>query len=128
LKERRKHKRSLCLIDVFNQRTSDLIGHVGDIHHEGLNLISKDKIPLFSDLSILLKDPVNKITIPLIIKGLWNRMNENPVYYNTGCQIDEPSPELLCSINDMLEKSKETAERRFTTVPSSSAVNMRHHG
>ncbi len=125
MEERRKQKRSLCIIDVFDQTTGEIIGNAVDIHHEGLNLISKDKMPLLSDLSIYLEDPVNEITIPLIIKGVWNQVNKDPVYYNTGCQIVDPSPEIICSINDLLENSQKSVERRFISIPSSvSAVNM----
>jgi hypothetical protein len=47
----------LCYLDVFDQKTGDLIGNANDISHQGLNLITKEELPLLNDLSIWVEDP-----------------------------------------------------------------------
>jgi hypothetical protein len=106
LEEKRKIKRSLCYLKAIKKETGDHIGHVGDIHHEGLNLISEDKIPLEDDLHIYIETPGEEIKIPLIVKGIWNQINEEPKHYITGCQIINPSSESAKAIYELIESLK----------------------
>ena len=82
--DRRNLDRMLCYLDVFDQTTGDLIGNANDIHHEGLNLISKEELPLLNNLSIWVEDLRDNVRIPLVIEGVWNQMEKNPVYFSTG--------------------------------------------
>jgi hypothetical protein len=98
LKDKRKHKRSLCNLKVIKEDTGEHIGHVGDIHHEGLILISENEIPLNDDLSICVETLEEEINISLVVKGVWNKMNDESKCYETGCQIINPSSETINAI------------------------------
>jgi hypothetical protein len=98
LEDKRRHKRSLCHFKVIKEETGEHIGHVGDIHHEGLNLISENEIPLNDDLSICVETLDEDVNISLVVKGVWNQMNEESNHYETGCQIINPTSETINAI------------------------------
>ena len=69
LEDKRRQQRSLCYLKVIEEETGDHIGHVGDIHHEGLNLVSEDELSLHNNLSICVETLEEEIKISLVIKG-----------------------------------------------------------
>ena len=79
LEDKRRQQRSLCYLNVIEEETGNHIGHVGDIHHEGLNLVSEDELSLHNNLSICEETLEEEIKISLVIKGVWNQMNEEPI-------------------------------------------------
>jgi hypothetical protein len=103
MEEKRKFERTLCYLKAIKDDTGEHIGHVGDIHHEGLNLVSKDEIPLNDDLSICLETLEEEVKIPLVVKGVWNQMHEEPKHYKTGCQVINPSSEAIDAIYNLVE-------------------------
>ena len=103
MEDKRQLKRSLCYLDVHEETTGKLIGNANDIHHEGLRLISKSEVPLFEELSICVKTPGTDTSIHLVIKGVWNQAHVEPVHYNTGCLIINPSPETIHAINELVK-------------------------
>lgn len=116
-KEKRKFKRSLCYLKATAHETGDLIGHVGDITHEGLNLVSKRELPLSSNLAIQVEEPESDQTISLIIKGIWNQRNDEPLHFRTGCQILSPSPETIEAINKLIELFHSGSKKRYYAIP-----------
>ena len=96
--DKRKHQRSLCYLKVIKEGTGEYIGHVDDIHHEGLSLVSEGEIPLHDNLSICVETLEEDVKISLVVKGVWNQKNEEPDHYITGCQIINPSSEAIDSI------------------------------
>ena len=115
--EKRKLKRSLCYLKAMEHETGDLIGHVGDIHHEGLNLVTKREVPLSSDLSIMVEEPESDQRISLVIKGVWNQRHDEPVHFRTGCQIINPSQETIDAINKLIELFQSGTKRRYYAIP-----------
>ena len=102
-KDKRKLVRSLCYLDVHDQRTGEVIGNANDIHQEGLRLVSKVELPLFEELAISVLSPDNNDSIHLVVKGVWNQAHEEPVHYNTGCQIINANPEIVHAINELIK-------------------------
>ena len=113
MKKNRKLERSLCYLKAIKDDTGEHIGHVGDIHHEGLNLISEDEIPLHDDVSICVETLEEEVKIPLVIRGVWTQMNEEPNHYSTGCQIINPSSETVEAIYELIEALKKGGRNPF---------------
>jgi hypothetical protein len=113
LDDKRRHQRSLCYLKAIEEQTGKHIGHVGDIHHGGLNLISEYELPLHDDLSICVETLEEEVIISLVIKGVWNQMNEEPKHYRTGCQIIEPTSEIIDAIQELTEALKKGGRNPF---------------
>jgi hypothetical protein len=113
LEEKRKFERSLCYLKAIKEETGEHIGHVGDIHHGGLNIISEDELPLHDDLSICVETPREEVRISLVIKGVWNQTNDEPEHYRTGCQIINPSSEIVDAIYKLIEALKKGGRNPF---------------
>jgi hypothetical protein len=116
--DKRKLERSLCYLKAIREDTGEPIGHVGDIHYEGLNLISKNEIPLHDGLRICVETPGEEVKIPLVVKGVWNQMNEEPNHYSTGCQIIDPLSESVEAIYKLVEAFKKGGNRPFKYAAS----------
>jgi len=114
-KDKRKLVRSLCYLDVHDQKTGEVIGNANDIHHEGIRLVSKAELPLFEELEINVKSPDRNDSIHLVVKGVWNQAHEEPVHYNTGCQIINTNPEITHAINELIKSL--TTRKKNTYSP-----------
>jgi hypothetical protein len=105
--EMRKLKRFILYLNIIERTSGKLLGYTGNIHHQGLMLVSKHEIPLIIDIPVLVQVPGEegiKSEIPLIINGIWNQMNMNPHFYNTGCQIVDPSSEVIDAIDELAKE------------------------
>jgi hypothetical protein len=118
LEDKRNHQRSLCYLKAIKEDTGEQIGHVGDIHHEGLNLISEDEIPLQDDLTICIETLGEEIKISLIIKGVWKKMYEEPTHYKTGCQIINQSSDTVDAIQKLVESLQKGGRKPFKYTTS----------
>jgi hypothetical protein len=103
VEDKRKLERSLCYLKAIKEETGEHLGHVGDIHQEGLNLISEDEISLHDDLIICIETIEEEVRISLTVKGVWKKRYEEPEYYKTGCQIINPSSESVDAIYKIVE-------------------------
>ena len=118
MEDKRKHERRLCYLDAYEQVTGYLIGSASNMHQEGLMLISKVEIPLLKDLSISLEVPGHEESkIQLVINGIWNQKNTEPVFFNTGCQIIEPTQEVLSAINNLFVALEKGARSLYKSNP-----------
>jgi hypothetical protein len=113
VEEKRKLERSLCYLKAIKEEAGKHIGHVCDIHHEGLNLISEDEIPLHDDLTICVETLEEEVRNSLTVKGVWKHMYEKPKYYKTGCQIINPSSETIDAIYKIVEFLQKGARKPF---------------
>ncbi len=118
LEDKRNHQRSLCYLKAIKEDTGEHIGHVGDINHEGLNLISENEIPLHDHVSICVETLEEEVKFPLVIKGVWNQINVEPNNYSTGCQIIDPLSEAIDAIHKLVEALKKGGRRPFKYASS----------
>ena len=106
LEDKRKLKRFILYLNVIEKTSGKLLGYTGDINQHGLMLVSKYEIPLIMDIPILVQVPGEegvKSEISLVINGIWNQVNMNPHFYNTGCRIVEPSPKVTEAIKQLID-------------------------
>lgn len=113
MEEKRKRERSFCYLKAIKEETGEHIGHVGDIHHEGLNLISGNEIPLHDDITIRVETLEEEVKISLTIKGIWKKVYEEPKYYKTGCQVISPPSEAIDAIYKIVEFLQKGARKPF---------------
>ena len=113
MEERRKLGRSLCYLDIIDPATGKLLGNANDINHGGLMLISKDEIPLQTDIPVCVDIPNNDVRIQLVINGVWNQINRNPDFYNTGCRIVSASTESINAIISFYETLKKSTRNAY---------------
>jgi hypothetical protein len=112
MEKRRKPERFNLNLDVIEQTTDNYIGSTGNIHHEGLMLISKVELALSLDIPIwleMLGDKGIESKIPLFINGVWNKKTMYHGIYHTGCRIVEPSPEDIHEIDELMSYKQKRA-------------------
>jgi len=105
--EGRKLKRFILYLNVIERTSGKLLGYTGNIHRQGLMLVSKYEVPLIVDIPVLVQVPGEegiKSEIPLVINGIWNQINRNPHFYNTGCLVVNPSSEVIDAINELAKE------------------------
>jgi hypothetical protein len=120
--DRRELERMLCYIDVFDQASGDLIGSANDIHQAGLNLITKEELPLLNDLSIWIEYPGDNVRIPLVIEGVWNQMQKHPVYYSTGCKVQISASMNNHILNEFIVKIKNITKNKSKLFSSYTSI------
>jgi len=111
--ERRKLGRALCYLDAIEPKSRQLIGHASDVCGEGLNLISKYKIPLSEEFLISVEFPGKGESVSLVIRSIWSELNQNPVFYKTGFKIIEPSSETIHLLNQLVGSLVKGVKRTF---------------
>lgn len=122
MEERRKLERSLCYLDVIDEVTGKLVGNANDINLGGLMLISKDEIPLQTDIPVCVDIPNNDVRIQLVINGVWNQINRNPDFYNTGCRIVSASTESINAIIEFYETLKKRTRNAYKFIYHSASA------
>lgn len=101
MEERRNLKRRhlIYYLRVFNSKTDQLIGHLVDITHKGIMLISEEPIEtnaIFQLRMIFLSEIDRRKEIGFNAKSLWCKKDINPDFFDTGFQlIDVPKEDIL---------------------------------
>ncbi len=95
--ERRKLSRLKLLhhLRVFDRQNFRLLGHLADIHHEGMMLISEQvqKLDQIHQIKILLPETIGSHQeIHFSAKVLWCRNYINPMFHQAGFQIEHIDP------------------------------------
>ena len=108
----RKQKRwnLVYYLRVFESRSGDLLGHLVDIHTDGMMLISERHIPLGEEFQLQMEIPgdtkgSNKL-IKLHAHSIWSKPDLNPHYNDTGFRITQLSPDALSGITQVIEEYK----------------------
>lgn len=113
MEDKRKLKRFAHKLNVTEQTSGNTIGYTGDIHQNGLMLVTKFQAALFLNIPVWVDVPVadgTKNKIPLVIEGIWSQKDKNSDSYNTGCQLVAPTPEAIGEINELIENFKSLHE------------------
>lgn len=91
-KGQRSVKRShlIYYLRVFNRSDGQLLGHVVDITHEGIMLVSEKQIPVGSQLDLHMDLPeviFGKTRLDFGAQSLWSRNDVNPDLFDTGFRL-----------------------------------------
>jgi len=92
--EARKLKRRhlIYYLEVYNDATDELLGHLVDITVKGIKLVSKEKIELKKQFRLRMHMPeeyFKEKTIRFVAKGMWCRPDVNPDFFATGFSTPE---------------------------------------
>ena len=107
-----KHKRPerkdfSCYMQLFNNETHELVGHLADISSGGFKLDSINLIPPNTDLQFrldLTSEVANKPFMVFVARSKWCKVDPlDPFCYNVGFQLISISPEDIEIFNRMIE-------------------------
>lgn len=90
--EKRKLKRRhlIYYLRIFDSNTNELIGHLIDIHPEGMMLITEDPIKtkaIFHLRMVLPKGIIKREQLKFDAKFKWCKKDVNPDFYDIGFQL-----------------------------------------
>jgi hypothetical protein len=106
--ERRKLTRLKLLyyLRVFDKDNYRLLGYLGDIHTKGMMLISESPLTIEKNynIRIALPEPLDKHDeITATARALWGRRYINPLFYQTGFQIQNLQQEYVQLMESMIQ-------------------------
>jgi hypothetical protein len=87
-KTRRRHL--IYYLRVFDRRDGKLIGHLVDLTHEGLMLMSEAPVPTGVEYQMRMDLPTDMFQRPTVEfdgKALWSRPDINPRFHDTGFKL-----------------------------------------
>ena len=94
---------------VYNQETEELLGHVVDIHKDGLRLVSDNPIPLKRRFQLWIDVPKEHTTHQRIFfeaESMWSGRDVNPDFYDTGFRIINIGASALLQLQLLIEEFK----------------------
>jgi hypothetical protein len=93
---------------VFDEQSGKLLGHVVDIHEEGLMLLSEKPIELNRDYDLALEMPnidrSGRKRVSLKAHAIWQSTDANPDLVDTGFQLINPKKDAVRAIGDLIEE------------------------
>lgn len=106
--ERRKLKRRHIMFysRVFDRRTGEFIGYLGNMTPEGLMIISDEPITADQPFSLridLPEDIYPKLVLAFDAHSVWCEPDIDPHFYNTGFRLSNISQEDIDLINQIVE-------------------------
>lgn len=109
--ERRRHKRRhlIYYLEVFDDATDRLIGHVVDMTVKGIMLMSEEPFELNSTLRLRIDLPAEtrgKTQLKFDATSLWTRKDVNPDYHCTGFELHDVSLDDLNTIKRVIARFK----------------------
>ena len=106
--DKRRLKRFIVNVKVFNTDTGDLLGYSANMHNMGMKLTSTEEIPMDTEFNVKIEhirfDDDEFVEIPLRIRSLWGNPGKNPDFYDTGFQIVNPTPDSDRAIAALIEE------------------------
>ena len=106
--EKRRQKRFIVNVKVFDLDTGDVLGYSANMHTRGMMIASTEPIPLLKEFKIRIEhlrmSDDELIEIPLRIRSLWGAPGKNPDFHNTGFLILDPTPETDEAIMQLIEE------------------------
>ena len=108
--EKRKRRRweLIFFLRVFDEQSGELLGHVVDIHEEGLMLLSEKPIELNRDYDLALEMPgidrSGRKKILLRGHAIWQSSDANPDLIDTGFQLINPNKDAVKAIGSLIEE------------------------
>ncbi|HXH04381.1 MAG TPA: PilZ domain-containing protein [Candidatus Competibacteraceae bacterium] len=106
--EQRRCKRwhLVFYLRAFEAGSERLLGHVVDINHQGMKLISDVALPTGQNFRLWLDVPLEdggRERLHLHARSLWSQPDVNPDFYDTGFELLEPSPETVLKIQLLID-------------------------
>ena len=106
--EKRRQKRFIVNVKIFDQDTGELLGYSANMHTRGMMISSIEEIPLLKEFNVNIEHirmaDDELVQIPVRIRSLWAGPSNNPDFYNTGFLILDPTPETNHAILQLIDE------------------------
>ena len=108
--EKRKKRRweLIFYLRIFDASDGSLLGHVVDIHDEGLLMLSEHLIELNRDYDLALElpnsDRSGRKKVSLKGHAIWQSSDANPELIDTGFQLIDPDKDAVAAIEELIEE------------------------
>jgi len=105
--EKRKHKRAILIsyLDIYDTGSNLEVGYVVDISNGGMQLISKDAIPVEQTFSYTIEIP-NEVhesgIFSVNASSIRSTQDEFLDYYNTGFSFEDLNPEQAAIVDNII--------------------------
>ena len=107
-KRQRRRWELVFYLRVFDQSDDSLLGHVIDIHEDGLMLLSETPIELNKDFDLTLEMPASgedeRQKISFRAHSIWQSSDANPDLVDTGFQLIDPDKDSIEAIKDLIDE------------------------
>ena len=107
-KRQRRRWELVFYLGVFEQSNNTILGHVIDIHEDGLMLFSETPIELDKDYDLSLELPASgqseREKISFRAHSIWQSSDANPDLVDTGFQLIHPDKSSVEAIKDLIEE------------------------
>jgi len=106
LNERRRLKRFIIELPVFNADRGDYLGHTENMHVEGMLLISKKHLPLHTEhtfrLEYMLKNH-DLVCLDIPTRVQWYERDEESGKFTTGVKFMNLEPKQVNLLNSLID-------------------------
>lgn len=103
--DKRRAKRSIIRIKVFDTDSGQLLGSTIDLNATGMLVVGSDEISLGQEVSVRLEHTFDtRKNITLSAKVVWHMASVKPGSYNTGFYFIDTSSEQTRSVNNLIEE------------------------
>ncbi len=107
-KRQRRRWELVFYLRIFDQSNNSLLGHVIDIHEDGLMLLSETPIELNKDFDLSLEMPASgegeRQKIFCRAHSIWQSSDANPDLVDTGFQLIDPDKDSIEAIKDLIDE------------------------
>ena len=107
-KRQRRRWELVFYLRVFDQSDDSVLGHVIDIHEDGLMLLSETPIELNKDFDLALEMPASdggeRQKISFRAHSIWQSSDANPELIDTGFQLIDPDKDSIEAIKDLIDE------------------------
>jgi hypothetical protein len=107
-KRQRRRWELVFYLRVFDQSNDTLLGHVIDIHEDGLMLLSETPIELNKDYDLILEMPASgqdtREKLSFRAHSIWQSSDANPDLVDTGFQLIDPDKASVEVIKNLIEE------------------------
>ena len=108
IEEKRRLKRFIVNVKVYNSDTGDLLGYSANMHTRGMKLTSTGEIPLNAEFNVKIEhirfDDDEFVEIPLRIRSLWGGQGKNTDFFDTGFLIIDPTSDSDKAISLLIDE------------------------
>jgi hypothetical protein len=92
---------------VFDRNTDQLLGHLVNITPQGIMLISEEPLAVDVVFQLRMKLPAAMVEyehLDFEAKSIWNGLDSNPKFYDTGLQLIDVAQDKIAIIEDLIER------------------------
>ncbi len=102
-----KRRHLIYYLEVYNDETGDLIGHLVDLNLSGMKLITKQEIipdKNFRLGMLLPEDLFGESVLKFDARSMWSRKDVNPDFYAVGMKVYNLDKETGKIISELINK------------------------